>query len=153
MDEQPNFIEAMREGIAKASVNKRAVEEITAVLNAMFEQINQESKGLLKLEITKMPFKDLDIPGAEKRLAYTAITAVLAKGTNPSRTKTELARWSRHPHEGYPCELSISGWREKRTIANKSELILALQSMLRTPSVASTLFALLERGKREVGQR
>ena len=149
MDEQPNFIEAMREGIAKASVNKRAVEEITAVLNSMFEQISKESKGLLKLEIARMPFKDLDIPDTEKRLAYAAITAVLTKGVKSSRARTELARWSRHPHEGYPCELSISGWRQKRVIANRSELVLSLQSMLRDPSVASKLFSLLEIAKRE----
>jgi len=137
-----DFISAFKKGLELAELAQKHRNEINDVFTELNSQLEKETKGQLKIKISKY-YKPQSSMAAIAgnlipRLSYFAISA-----TNPTLSEkeiVELAEWDQDSR-GYPCMITFD--ENELFCEDKESLEENLARMLSNPLIADKLYNLM----------
>jgi hypothetical protein len=137
-----DFIDSFNKGLSAAEEAIANKDEIDSVIEQLSEQLQQATKGKLKISIIEkqVPLAGFSMSLSEimNRKTYWAIAA-----SNPLSTfqPKELAEW-KFSESGYPCRIVLSD--TEIYCEDKTALENALSKMIATPEAGKKLKAVIE---------
>ncbi|AJE02068.1 hypothetical protein [Geobacter pickeringii] len=146
-----DYIDAFKQGLAAAEAAERAKQEINEIFRELDIQMRAGSEGKISIDRKEYYVRDQGMApafaalatlpyvlGGRKRETYWAVVA--ENPLIPDSPTKELATWTQG-RSGYPCKIAFAN--VDRSCADRESLEIALDVLLRDPTVGEKLSSLM----------